>query len=449
MPANRTTLDFNFVALVLSVNGRVRPDDLQSIPALQRTQLLQSFHDAYGASEPLHFEGDVLVRGAASAGPDASAAMPAAVVPGSVSTRAAQPGVAAAGAPAPAAAAPSMGALPTPAPAVPDFFGPSAYESVGPATTPATPLAPAVSPGASAGPEPSMSGDFFTIPGPEATEPSSFFDGAGTASGFDAPAPAAPAEPLAPAPAHKASLLFWLLPVVLTFVGGLIAFFAVRGKNARQARAMLITGVVLTVVYALIAYAALALGVFGLGMFASNSNTSLSPASVTAAQPPVATDYPKWTTDKDHGVIVTKHASSKNPAARIRQDHYSELTSPSKNVQIVAWYARSAATAAALRATVWVDPDTLFKGTDGSSKQATSLLSTMTKLHPAEALLGAYPVGGPANGATTYDVGWAVRNNGKITHGEHVFSYSTSSGWTQVSAKSKSTSAWNTTGAFK
>ena len=447
MASNRTTLDFSFVALVLSVNGRARIDDLQSIPAVQRAQLLQAYYDAYSASEPLHFEGDVLVRGAAPVGSGPSAVPPAAmpvavpVMPTVDAPATAAPGPMPMPMPAaqPSAPAPLPGA--PDAPAVPDFFGPSAYESASAPAPVAEPVATPAPPSAQAAPESKMTDDFFNIPVPAPSGPPAFFEGVGGTPELDASVPAASAP--------KASFVFWLLPVLLAWVGGLIAFFVVRGKNALQARAMLLTGIVLTVVYALIAYALVTVGVFGLGMFAFNAGNNIPPAAVTAAQPSVAADYPKWTVDKDHGIVLAHLTSSKNPAATVRQDHYYEVASPNARMHIVAWYARTGATTETLRSTVWVNPDALFRGTDGSSDQATSLAASMTNTHPTETLLGAYPVGKPVNGVTTYNVGWAAGSDGTMIHGEHVYSYSASSGWHQVSEKSKSTSAWNTTGAFK
>ena len=49
-----------------------------------------------------------------------------------------------------------------------------------------------------------------------------------------------------------------------TWLGGVIAFFLLRKKNPKAAKAMLITGIVITVVFALAGVAA----VVGLGLFA-------------------------------------------------------------------------------------------------------------------------------------------------------------------------------------
>ncbi len=65
-------------------------------------------------------------------------------------------------------------------------------------------------------------------------------------------------------PADKVSFLWWLLPVFFTWLGGLIAFFLLRKKNPKAAKAMLITGIVITVVFALAGVAA----VLGLGLLA-------------------------------------------------------------------------------------------------------------------------------------------------------------------------------------
>ena len=464
MASNRTTLDFSFVALVLSVNGRVRPDDLQSIPGVQRAQLLQSFHDAVGASQPLHFEGDVLVSGPAPAGSSASGPVPA-PVPAAAPASAAASATPPTAAPMPfapeaapmSAPAPSITATPitagappatsggsAPAPVIPDFFGASAYQSVAPAAVPG-PVAPAPAavapPSASIAPEPTMSDDFFTIPVPAASGPSEFFEGAAAAPGFEAPTHEATPQ--------NVSFLFWLLPVLLTWAGGLIAFFVVRGRDAKQAKAMLVTGLVLTVVYVLLAWAAIAVGVFGSGSFAPHAGTNQPPVSATLAEPSVAADYPKWVPGKTHALVTTPLTTSTDSNAKIRQDRFYELTSPSKSVHLLAWYARSGPTTEALRSVIWVNPDTLYKGTDGSSKQALSLAAQMKKDHPGEDLLGAYPAGKPSNGSRTYDVGWAALSGGRLDHGEHVYSYSASSGWKQFSPRSVTMSSWDSNGAVK
>jgi len=75
--ADRTNLDLGFVSLVMSVNGRVRPADLQQIPQANRASVLQAYYQANSASTAMHFEGDVLVSGTGSA----AQAVPQAVTP--------------------------------------------------------------------------------------------------------------------------------------------------------------------------------------------------------------------------------------------------------------------------------------------------------------------------------------------------------------------------------
>lgn len=85
-----------------------------------------------------------------------------------------------------------------------------------------------------------------------------------------APAPAyasappyagAPAYPGAPypgavAPAQPVSGAWWLLPIFFTWLGGLVAYFAVRDRDRGKAKAMLWTGIILAVVVAIIVIAA-------------------------------------------------------------------------------------------------------------------------------------------------------------------------------------------------
>ena len=531
MASDRTALDFSFVALVLDVNGRVRPDDLQSIPAVQRAQLLQSFFATKSASEPLHFEGDVLVRGIAlaSAQPPAAPAPAAAVMPAPVSAPASAPAstaVAAAPAPTAASAAPAAPAAPAGMPSAPvpfepmfesspvpataaaagvaagvagvvvahqppppvlpsdlfstpapglmadpfasparvdsalsppalsaeapapadlsDLFSDSAYPAAAAPMTLDNPFAtPASAPAQTPPPSP-MSDDFFTIPVPSSSG-SSFFDEATAAQDVGGAAPAHSAG------GEKVSFLFWLLPVLLTWVGGLVAFFVVRGKNPKQARAMLITGVALTVVYALIAVAV----VFGLGLLAYNGVQNVQSTQVMSAStaPAVAADYPKWRIVQDDGVTTTQVSSSADPSVKARQDHTYHVTSPNGKIELVARYARTGASQNALAMQGWVNPYTVFKSTDGTSAMATSLYAKMHADHPGESLLGAYEVGKPKGKVRTYNVGFYIAtttgSGTSFKRGEHVYSYSASSGWKQTASDSKSSSAWNTTGVFK
>jgi len=244
MTVDRNALDFNFVSIVLSVTGRVRPDDLQSIPEIERASLLHAYADAYGATRPLHFEGDILVAGPGDplpappvADPYAGVDVPAApatpeALPDADYTAATAVPAAPLGGFAPASAAPERPADPAPAAGMP--------------------------PSAGAAPLPAADGAFFGMPeADEVTTPVTFDLAAGAVAGdtpgaFAAPAPDAAAEDAQP----KVSWLFWLLPILFTWLGGLVAYFAVKPKNPKQAKAMLITGLVLPVLYAAVGAAA-------------------------------------------------------------------------------------------------------------------------------------------------------------------------------------------------
>jgi hypothetical protein len=57
-------------------------------------------------------------------------------------------------------------------------------------------------------------------------------------------APAAAAAPIQQTKSTKVSGAWWLLPIFTTWLGGLIAFFAVRKRNSGMATAMLIFSIV-------------------------------------------------------------------------------------------------------------------------------------------------------------------------------------------------------------
>jgi hypothetical protein len=488
MPADRTNLDFNFIDLVLSVSGRVRPDDLQSIPAERRAELLMAYQSARTTQEPLYFDGDTLVRGAVRPGasapaPDASQAAPAPApfdAPNVVAPLAAAAAASAAPAPLdipevtapPATPAPfsipevvASAAAPETAPAAPVpftvpevvpspegpageqplLYGPaaytqpyaapeSAYAPAGESSESPPPVPPPLDAGTSGYP---AANDSFAIPSAESLESSMFFGQEGAEPEFtEFPELAA---------GSKVSLAYWLLPVLLTWVGGLIAFFMLRRKEPKTARTMLIWGVALTVVYALLAGVA----VLGYGLLTFNSANSTSSTQVSSVQPTVAADYPKWTVAKDYGAVLSHISDPANPTVKLREDHAYELVSPDKAMHMTAWYARSGTTTDALRATIWVNPDTLFKSTEGTGTLGRSLIKTMAQDHPAEEVLGAYVVGKPEGATTTYNVGWALTKVGEITRSEHVYTFAQASGWTQLAATSKSTSTWNSALAVK
>lgn len=64
--------------------------------------------------------------------------------------------------------------------------------------------------------------------------------------------PAGPAVGPAPwgaaPPRQRVNGAWWLLPILLGWIGGLVAYFAVRGTDPQTARAMLIVGIVLSLV---------------------------------------------------------------------------------------------------------------------------------------------------------------------------------------------------------
>ncbi len=231
---DRTRLDFNFIDLVMSVSGRVRPLDLQQIPEPARVGLMQAYYEANAHATPLHFEGDVLVKGAGAAPEPMPTTILEPYAPG-------ESPYAAVSAPDAPAAAPVAPAVPVPDILAPAPVAPAAGLEPAP-VPPADFAAPALAP--EQVPAPSES-DFFSIP-------------PGTVSGPD---PIAETEAVAPAAAvapasGNVSFLFWLLPVLFAFVGGIAAFFLVRTKNPKLARIMLITGIVMTLVLAALGAAA-------------------------------------------------------------------------------------------------------------------------------------------------------------------------------------------------
>jgi hypothetical protein len=497
MAADRTALDFSFVSLVLSVNGRVRPDDLQALPAVQRAHLLAAYYSAKSATEPMYFDGDTLVAGvnpnlaagSESAVPEPMPAAPApsspleaepffepAPTPVSVPGAAAAPTTAAAGAaagvavlgaamagapqetpPATDAYAPAYTTEPAnaPAPEVPNFFGapeqPIAEAAPQAIAADAAPLEPVFAPEPQPAPEASDAPDAPDLP----AEPASAQEAAPDAVDFfSIPAPDQdssffPEDEQSPAGQHGVTFLFWLLPVLLTWVGGLIAFFVLRGKDAKLAKTMLITGIVLTLVYAAVAAAA----VFGLGVISTSlpvQKTAVS-AATPAGAPPVTTDYPAWKVSGDPGMTSTQELNAKDPNGKLRQDHGYYLQSPDGKVSLLAWYARSAPDAAAIAKKTWSNPDALFKGNVSTDPVGRELVAAMRKDHPKEALLGAYKVGSPKAGTQTYFVGFYLQGTktapNSAVRGEHVYTYSAKFGWKQTAADSKSTSAWNSGGA--
>jgi len=54
--------------------------------------------------------------------------------------------------------------------------------------------------------------------------------------------------------AEKPSAAYWLLPVFLSWIGGIIAWAVTKDKDPKMAKNMLILGLVLTVVYVIIGF---------------------------------------------------------------------------------------------------------------------------------------------------------------------------------------------------
>ena len=401
--ADRTNLDLGFVSLVMSVNGRVRPADLQQIPQANRASVLQAYYQANSASTAMHFEGDVLVSGTGSA----AQAVPQAVTP----------------APAPAPIAAPVAAV-----------SPAVVPEVVAAEPPATPALTAES-------------DYFPVT-PSASPESNPFGEAWAADIEDEHAEAF----------GKVSFLLWLLPILLVVIGGVIAFLIARPKNRKTATALLTTGIVLTIVYAIAAGAALYFlglveipGLPSMGSAPAATQQAAGPRQSNAA-PAVSAEYPGW---KVLGRVTTTETALPSSAApdKVRQDTSFSLQSPDGRVTISAWYARSGVTTATLSGKPWMNLDTLYRSTPATSQVAVSLHTQMKKDHPSETLLGAYAVGTPAAGVQRYNVGYSaqvVKGGATVlVHGEHVYAYSATAGWKQTAVASKSGSMWAAAGPIK
>ncbi|RNJ76012.1 MAG: hypothetical protein EB828_03735 [Nitrosopumilus sp. D6] len=53
---------------------------------------------------------------------------------------------------------------------------------------------------------------------------------------------------------EKISRIWWILPIFLTLVGGLICYFALRDRNEKKARNMLYLGIALLVPHLIMLY---------------------------------------------------------------------------------------------------------------------------------------------------------------------------------------------------
>jgi hypothetical protein len=81
-----------------------------------------------------------------------------------------------------------------------------------------------------------------------------------------APAWGSPSTTYRP-PTKRVSGAWWLLPILMGWLGGLIAWLVVKDQDPRMARSMLITGVALSAVFFLL----------GLALFASGGGSSFAP----------------------------------------------------------------------------------------------------------------------------------------------------------------------------
>jgi hypothetical protein len=192
------------ITTILDARGRVRPEDLASIPHERRAEALAVYALTHSASQ-LRFEGETLV--ATSAGLEAPPVSPVSPVLG---PRTSGPG----------ASDQDLAELGLPEPV----------------TLPA-----------------GQSG----VMAPEAGRPAA---GPGVAS--EARAHATSSERSA-RPEKRLRKRWWLLPVLLGAIGGGIAYLLGKGTNESQARRMLYTGVILTLVELLIVVVIVSLRTFG------------------------------------------------------------------------------------------------------------------------------------------------------------------------------------------
>jgi hypothetical protein len=310
------------------------------------------------------------------------------------------------------------------------------------ATAPlAEPIFESVGPPASVAPDSDFDSDFFEIP-TDAGEPSEELGDEHYAElpGFEHDLSKRAVSPF-----------WWLLPVFFALPGGVIAFFLVRKRDARRAKALLITGIVLTVLAAALT-AAIAL------MFRpmppappSTQRPSKTAAATepTSAPPAVATDYPKWNIIHDRGVKLTRSPESEDPDGKFREDHAYLIENPEGKVRLLVWYARSGSDIRTLRAKPWTNLDTLFKGTDGSAANSSALVTTFVEQHPDQVMLGAYKWTNKTF-EPTYWVGWAAEDSAAGTtatpaHGERAYARSGSS-WHEVTTSVSTGDAWESTG---
>lgn len=200
----------SYISMVLSLNGRVRPVDLQALTEDARGVALRTFFEAHSGEMELHFAGDDLVLG-----------------------------------PEPEYAEPAEDSAPSAAPAEPVSAGSERQADLTESGESALDLLLGDYDGAGQG-----AGASYVAPALTA----SVTDAAGT-TGFAAagaaetpgPTPAGPSARVA-ADSSRTWLLWWIPTVLVPLLGGAAAWFALRRKRQTVARAMLTVGLALGVI---------------------------------------------------------------------------------------------------------------------------------------------------------------------------------------------------------
>jgi hypothetical protein len=203
----------DLVSMILDVRGRVRPDDLDSLPEVHRAQVLAAFAFAHGDARDLRFDGDDLVAvtdGAAGAHPP-------------VGTSRLEPH---GGRLADGASDEDLAAL-----GLPDMSS---------------------APGGGIG---MTREDLGTDPTELAQTPSA----SPRSIAIGAPASADPPKVLEP----RVNWPWWFLPIGLGAIGGGAAYLWGRSTNEKQVRRMLYVGVTLTLVELLVVVVLVAAHTFG------------------------------------------------------------------------------------------------------------------------------------------------------------------------------------------
>lgn len=259
----------DFIRLVLEVTGRVRPSDIHGVNADDAADLLRQYRSAH-SDQRLVMSGDALIP--EQGGP---AFHPQSQVPAAAEAFGAPAGP-------PASEYQQWGQAPQP---------PVDHALEGNFGTPGAPIGQPVynAPGRDAVPEapygapmPSPYATPPAIPGPEQASQYPYAAPPQMAPSY--PAPSVPvgqayveqvppagdwqgsAEPF-PEQAHgkaasepRSAWYWWLLPVLFTWLGGLIAWLALRDRQPRAAKRLLITGLVMTVVVIVVLALLVALG---------------------------------------------------------------------------------------------------------------------------------------------------------------------------------------------